>query len=34
MNITLENAIAQFLIDQELKGNTSKTIEFYVFCIH
>lgn len=30
MNITLENAIAQFLIDQELKGNTSKTIEFYV----
>jgi len=29
MNITLESAIQQFLIDQELKGNTKKTISFY-----
>ena len=31
--ITLENAIQQFLVDQELKGNTEKTINFYDNCL-
>lgn len=29
MEIKLKNAIEQFLVDQELKGNTPKTIRFY-----
>lgn len=29
MNITLESAIQQFLIDQALKGNTKKTLKYY-----
>jgi len=29
MNITLENAVSLFLVDQDLKGNSDKTIEYY-----
>jgi integrase/recombinase XerC/integrase/recombinase XerD len=29
MNIKIDDAIQQFLVDQELKGNTKKTIMFY-----
>jgi len=29
MNVTLENAIQQFLVDQELKGNSPQTLKYY-----
>jgi site-specific recombinase XerD len=29
MNVTLENALQQFIYDQELKGNSPKTIKYY-----
>lgn len=29
MNVKIDEAIQQFLVDQELKGNTAKTIKFY-----
>ncbi|WP_161950302.1 tyrosine-type recombinase/integrase [Clostridium thermosuccinogenes] len=31
MKITLQSAIQQFLIDQELKGNTKSTLKYYSF---
>lgn len=33
MNVRLENVIEQFLVDQELKGNTEATIQFYKRCL-